>query len=69
LHLIFRKAQFTPLLGILILSNVTNIEKKGSGCLAGAGRRHRGEVAEGEEGDATPDLLLKHSDVTLTTYV
>jgi hypothetical protein len=23
-------------------------------------RRHRDEVAEGEEGDATPDLLLKY---------
>jgi hypothetical protein len=56
--------------GARAASNVTNIEKRGSGCLAGAGRRrHRDEVAEGEEGDATPDLLLKYSDATLTTYV
>jgi hypothetical protein len=32
-------------------------------------RRYRGETAEGEERDATPDLLLKHSDATLVTYV
>ena len=31
-------------------------------------RRHRGEAAEGEEGDATPDLLLKYSDVTVTKH-
>jgi hypothetical protein len=32
-------------------------------------RRHRGKAAEGEERNATPDLLLKHSDATLATYV
>jgi hypothetical protein len=33
------------------------------------GVRRRGEAAENEERDATPDLLLKHSDATLATYV
>ena len=32
-------------------------------------RRHRGEATKIEEGDATLDLLLKHLDATLTTYV
>jgi hypothetical protein len=32
-------------------------------------RRYRGETAEGEEGDTTPDLLLKHLDATLVTLV
>jgi hypothetical protein len=32
-------------------------------------RRHQGEAIEGEEGDATPDLLLKHPNTTLATYV
>jgi hypothetical protein len=32
-------------------------------------RRHQGEAVEGEEVDATPDLLLKHLDTTLATYV
>jgi hypothetical protein len=32
-------------------------------------KRHRSEAAEGEEGDATPDLLLKQRDATLATYV
>jgi hypothetical protein len=31
--------------------------------------RHRGEVAESEEGDVIPDLLLKHLDATLAIYV
>jgi hypothetical protein len=41
------------------------------GCSAGAGkrRRHRGEIAEGEERDATLDLLLKYPNVTLVTYI
>jgi hypothetical protein len=34
-----------------------------------ASRRHQGEAGEGEEGDVTPDLLLKHPDITLATYV
>jgi hypothetical protein len=39
-------------------------------CAAGAGRRrNRGEVAESEEKNVTPDLLLKHSDTTLATYI
>jgi hypothetical protein len=34
------------------------------------GEGHRGEATEGEEEeDATPDLLLKHPDATLVTYV
>jgi hypothetical protein len=37
------------------------------GCPAGAERRHRGEAAESEEGNATPDLLLKHPDATHAT--
>jgi hypothetical protein len=32
-------------------------------------RRHRGETAEGEEEDVTPDLLLKHSNAVLATYI
>jgi hypothetical protein len=44
-------------------------EGGGRGCSASAERRrrHRGEAVEGKEGVATPNLLLKHSDVTLTT--
>jgi hypothetical protein len=40
-------------------------------CLAGTRtrRRHRAEVAEREEGNATSDLLLKYSDTTLATYI
>jgi len=34
-----------------------------------ARRRHQGEAAEGEEGNATLDLLLKHLDAILATYV
>jgi hypothetical protein len=32
-------------------------------------RRHQDKAAEGEEGDATTNLLLKHPDTTLVTYV
>jgi hypothetical protein len=32
-------------------------------------RRYRGEAAEGEERDATPDLFMKYLDATLLTYV
>jgi hypothetical protein len=33
-------------------------------------RKHQDEAAEGKEGDdTTPDLLLKHSSETFTTYV
>jgi hypothetical protein len=40
------------------------------GCSAGARRRrHRVEIVKREEGDATPDLLLKYLDTTLATYV
>jgi hypothetical protein len=53
--------------------NITSIEKegRGGGCPAGAGRRrrHRGVATNSEEGDATPDLLLKHPDATLAIYV
>ena len=40
-------------------------------CPAGAGkmRRHQGKIAEGEEGDATPDLLLKHQGKTFAIYI
>jgi hypothetical protein len=34
-----------------------------------ARRRHQDEVAESEERDAIPDLLLKHPDTTLAIYV
>ena len=45
-------------------------EEGGGGCPTSARRRrHRGETAESEDGDATPDLLLKHPGATLTTYV
>jgi hypothetical protein len=53
--------------------NITSIKKEewGGGCPAGAERRrrHRGMATNSEEGDATPDLLLKYSDATLATYV
>jgi hypothetical protein len=59
--------------GARAIPNVTSIERRergGDGCSAGAERRrHRGEAAEGGEGDATPDLLLKHSYATLVTNV
>jgi hypothetical protein len=44
-------------------------EGGGGGCSTSAKRRrrHRGEAVEGEEGVATPNLLLKHSDATLAT--
>jgi hypothetical protein len=47
-------------------------EGGGRGCPAGTGRRrHRGEgeAAESEDRYATPDLLLKHPDATLATYI
>jgi hypothetical protein len=31
--------------------------------------RHQGEAVESEKRDATPDLLLKHPDTILVTYV
>jgi hypothetical protein len=31
--------------------------------------RHRAEATESEERDATSDLLLKHLDVILATYL
>jgi hypothetical protein len=34
-----------------------------------ARRRHQDEAVESEEGDAIPDLLLKHPDTTLAIYV
>jgi hypothetical protein len=53
------------------MSPASRREEGGSGCLTGAGRRrrYRGKATEAEERDTTPDLLLKHSDTTLTTYV
>jgi hypothetical protein len=51
-------------------SSASRIEGEGGGCLVGAGRRkHQGEIVKGEDGDATSDLLLKHSDATFATYV
>jgi hypothetical protein len=32
-------------------------------------RRHQDEATEGDEGDAKPNLPLKHPDETLATYV
>jgi hypothetical protein len=32
-------------------------------------RRHQGKAAECDERDITPDLLLKHQDIILETYV
>jgi hypothetical protein len=44
-------------------------EGGGGGCPADiTRRRHRGEAVEDGEEDTTPDLLLKHSNTTLTTY-
>jgi hypothetical protein len=63
---------FTCPRGAHTAPNVTSIKKRGGGggCLASIERRrHRGEARKDEEGDATPDLLLKHSDITLATYV
>jgi hypothetical protein len=40
--------------------NITSIKKR---------RRHRGEAAKGKEEDATPDLLLKHPNEMIATYV
>jgi hypothetical protein len=43
---------------------------KDGGCSVGTGRRrHQDEAAKDEEGDATPDLLLKYLNATLATYV
>jgi hypothetical protein len=43
---------------------------KRGGCPADAERRrYRGKAAKGKERDATPNILLKYSDATLTTYV
>jgi hypothetical protein len=46
-------------------------EGGGGGCPTSVRRRrrHRDETVEGKEGDATPDLFLKHSDATLVIYV
>jgi hypothetical protein len=41
-------------------TNITSIEKR---------RRNQDEAAKDEERDTTPDLLLKHPDTTLTTYI
>jgi hypothetical protein len=52
--------------------NVIGIEKMGRGWWMPAGierRRHQGEVAESEDGDVTPNLLLKHLDATFVTYI
>ena len=49
--------------------NVTGFEKRGKGEPDVERRRHQGEATESEEGDAIPDLLLKHPDATLATYV
>ena len=58
--------------GACVAPNVTSIDKKerdGRYPLTGARmRRHRGDTAGSEKGDATPDLLLKHLDAALATY-
>jgi len=36
--------------------------------IAGGIGGHQGKTTESEEGDATPDLLLKHLDITLAIY-
>ena len=43
----------------------------GDRCPDGAGKRrkHRGKAVEGEEGDATLDLLLKQPYETFATYI
>jgi hypothetical protein len=53
-------------------TSLASIREEGDGgCPADARRRrrHRGVAAEGEEEDATLNLLLRHSDTTLATYV
>jgi hypothetical protein len=35
----------------------------------GAERKHRGEVTESKDGDAIPNLLLKHPYATFATYI
>jgi hypothetical protein len=57
--------------GAYIASNITSIEKKERRCRCPTGveRRQRDETEEGEERDAIPDLLLKHSDAILAIYV
>jgi hypothetical protein len=54
--------------------NVTSIEKRGRGRWKPSWRLERGGDTEArqqksDEGDATSDLLLKHLDATLATYV
>jgi hypothetical protein len=46
-------------------------EREGGGCPAGAegGRDTDARQQKSEEGGATPDLLLKHLDATLATYI
>jgi hypothetical protein len=53
------------------MSPASRREGGGGGSPAGARRRrrYRGEAAEGKKGDATPNLLLKHSNATLATYL
>jgi hypothetical protein len=47
-------------------SSTWRSEGEEGGCPADA---KKDEEAEGEEGDATSDLLLKHSYATLATYI
>jgi hypothetical protein len=57
-----------------VTSSVSSIEKReggGGGCPAGTGggRDIYARQQKSEEGDAIPDLLLKHQNATLATYV
>jgi hypothetical protein len=49
----------------------SRIQGGGDVCPASAERRrrHRGETTKGDEGDVTPNLLLKHPDTILATYI
>ena len=53
--------------------NVTTMEKEGEGAADAQPTLRGGDIEarqhKSEEGDATPDLLLKHLDTTLPTYV
>jgi hypothetical protein len=53
------------------MSPASRREGGGGGCPASVAKRRRlrGDATKGEERDAIPNLLLKHSDATLATYV
>jgi hypothetical protein len=45
------------------------LEHREEGEGARSRRRHRGETTKDDEGDATPDLILKHPNETVATYI